>query len=479
LSEDLSRLRVGVIGAGPGGYPAAFLAADFGMHVTLIDPQINPGGVCLYIGCIPSKALLHAARLLNEARQAREWGLTFAPPQIDLGKLRDWKDGVVRKMTGGLGVLAKARKLEFVTGVAKFVDVHTLSIAKAGGTEEQRTFDYIIVATGSTPLAVAGFPPYGERVMDSTRALMLESVPKRLLVVGGGYIGLELGTVYGALGSKVSVVERGPILLAGADRDLANVLVKRVEKLFDPVMVNTTVESLAIQEDGVHVRMLGLHAPEEAVYDKVLVSVGRRPSARHINLESTRVETNGRGFIKVDNQRRTAEPNVFAIGDVAGEPMLAHKATYEARIAVEAIAGKVTAFDAQAIPAVVFTDPEVAWAGLTETQALNEGRSVKIARFPWAASGRATTLDRNDGLTKLILDPRNEQILGVGIVGVGAGELIAEGVLAIEMGARAQDLERTIHAHPTLSETVMEAAEVYFGQSPHYIARKEALVYDS
>jgi len=472
LTEDLSRLRVGVIGAGPGGYPAAFLAADYGMQVTLIDPNIDPGGVCLFIGCIPSKALLHVARLLNEAREAKDWGLTFAPPQIDLAKLREWKQSVVRKMTGGLGMLAKARKLEFVTGVAKFVDAHTLSIARPGGVEEQRTFDYIIVATGSVPIAVPGFPPYGERVMDSTRALMLESVPERLLVIGGGYIGLELGTVYGALGSKVSVVERGPVLLAGADRDLANVLVKRTEHLFDPVLVNTNVESLDVQDDGVHVRMLGLHAPREAVYDKVLVAVGRRPMSSNINLESTRVEVTGRGFIKVDNQRRTTEPNVFAVGDVAGDPMLAHKATYEARLAVEAIAGIPSAFDAQAIPAVVFTDPEVAWAGLTETEALTRGQSVKIARFPWAASGRATTLDRNDGLTKLILDPRTDRILGVGIVGVGAGELIAEGVLAIEMGARAQDIERTIHAHPTLSETVMEAAEVFFGQSPHYIARK-------
>lgn len=464
--------RLVVIGGGPGGYPAAFLAADLGMQVTLIDMEPNPGGICLYRGCIPSKALLHMARVIHEAREATEMGLTFSEPEIDLDKLRAWKESVVRRLTGGLGQISKQRKLRTIQGRARLVDPHTVAVARLDGVEERVAFDYAIVATGSRPITVPGLSIDSPRVMDSTGALRLDDIPKSLLVVGGGYIGLELGTVYSALGSRVTVVERTTSLLNGADRDLVTYVERRLNRLFDSIMVGTSVVDLKEEPEGICVKLSGLHVEQpEQLFDKVLIAVGRRPNSDDIGLENTRVETDSRGFVRIDAQRRTHEPSIFAIGDVAGEPMLAHKATYEGRIAVNAIAGQPVAFDAQAIPAVVFTDPEVAWCGLTETQALQEGRSVKIARFPWAASGRATTLERNDGLTKLILDPHTERILGVGIAGVGAGELIAEGVLAVEMGARAYDVQMTIHAHPTLSETVMEAAEVYFGHSPHYVAR--------
>jgi dihydrolipoamide dehydrogenase len=462
-----------VIGGGPGGYPAAFLAADMGMNVTLVDLEPNPGGICLYRGCIPSKALLHIARVLNESREAAEMGISFAEPSIDLEKLRGWKEKVVGRLTGGLGQMGRQRHVRFVQGRARLVDAHTAAVAKADGGEERLTFDHAIVATGSRPAIPQNLAIDSPRFMDSTAALRMEEVPGKLLVIGGGYIGLELGTVYSALGSRVTVVEMTPGLLPGADRDLVPYLQRRLEKLFDAVYLSTRVTALKEEEGGIRASLSGLHVPEpEMLFDKVLVAVGRRPNSADLGLENTRVEVNERGFIKVDGQRRTAEPSIFSIGDVAGEPMLAHKASYEARVAVEAIAGQPTTFDARAIPAVVFTDPEIAWAGLTETEALDRNIPHKVVRFPWAASGRATTLERNDGLTKLVLDPHSEAILGVGIAGVGAGELIAEGVLAVEMGARAADLMMAIHAHPTLSETVMEAAGLYLGHSPNYIPRK-------
>jgi dihydrolipoamide dehydrogenase len=439
--------------------------------VTLIDMRLNPGGVCLFQGCIPSKALLHVARLMNEARDAAAWGLLFAPPTIDLEKMRGWKEGVVAKLTSGLGLVGKQRHVTFLEGRARLVDAHTVEVAREGGGVERLSLDYGILATGSAPAQIPGFP-VGPHIWDSTAALELREVPPSLLVIGGGYIGLELGSVYAALGSKVTLVEAMPGLLPGADRDLVSHLQRRILKSFQAIHVSTKVEQLAERDQGVLAKLVGVDvADPNPRFDRVLVAVGRKPLSRDLGLENTRVQLDPRGFVQVDAQRRTAEPNWFAIGDVAGEPMLAHKATYEGRIAAEAIAGRPSAYDPKAIPAVVFTDPELAWAGLTEAQARTEGRDVKIAKFPWSASGRATTMGRNDGLTKMVIDAHDERLLGVGIVGVGAGEMIAEAVLAIEMGAQATDLMLTIHAHPTLSETLMEAAEVHFGHSPSIVAK--------
>jgi len=466
--SDTSSLHIAVVGAGPGGYAAAFLAADLGMTVTLIDPEINPGGVCLYRGCIPSKALLHVAKLLEESEQAKNWGIEFAAPKIDLARLRSWKESVVKKLTGGLGVLSKQRKIIYVQGCAAFDDSATLRITKSDGSEERLSFDHIIIATGSRPAIIPSLKLDTPRMMDSTGALNLENIPGTMLVVGGGYIGLELGSVYAALGTRVTVVEMLSGLLPGADRDLVAPLHKRLEKMFAGILLNTTVASVKDEETGIRATFEGAEVKErEKVFDRVLVSVGRKPNSEIPGLEKTRVQVGPRGFIQVNKQLRTDDPSISAIGDVVGEPMLAHKASHEGRVAVEAIAGHKVAFEPNAIPAVVFTDPEVAWCGLTETQAQSESREIKVAKFPWAASGRAITLDRPEGMTKLLIDPQSERILGVGIVGPGAGEMIAEGVLAIEMAALAKDVALTIHPHPTLSETIMESAEVFFGTSTH------------
>jgi dihydrolipoamide dehydrogenase len=466
--SDTPSLKIAVVGAGPGGYAAAFLAADLGLNVTLIDPEINPGGVCLYRGCIPSKALLHVAKLIEESEQSKNWGIEFAAPKIDLTRLRTWKEGVIKKLTGGLGQLSKQRKVEYIQGRAAFENSTTLRISKTDSTEVSFSFDKIIIATGSRPAVVPTFKLDTPRLMDSTSALNLEDIPGTLLVVGGGYIGLELGSVYAALGTKVTAVEMLPGLLPGADRDLVLPLHKRLEKLFETILLNTTVSSLKGEGNGIRATFDGKDIKDdqrEKVFDRVLVSVGRKPNSEITGLENTQVKIGARGFIEVNKQLQTADPFIYAIGDVVGEPMLAHKASHEGRTAVEAIAGHKVAFEPHAIPAVVFTDPEVAWCGLTESQAEKEGREIKVAKFPWGASGRAITLDRPEGMTKLIIDPATERVLGVGIVGVGAGELIAEGVLAVEMAALARDLELTIHPHPTLSETVMHAAEVFYGTS--------------
>src|SRR6202046_2507323 len=461
-----SQVNIAIVGGGPGGYAAAFLAADLGMTVTLIDPEVNPGGVCLYRGCIPSKALLHVAKLLEESHQAKDWGIEFSAPKIDLARLRSWKEGVVKKLTGGLGILSKQRKVKYVQGRAAFENSTTVRIAKADGSEETLTFDRIVLATGSRPAIVPSLKIDSPRLMDSTGALNLEDIPGTLLVVGGGYIGLELGSVYAALGTRVTVVEMLPGLLPGADRDLVLPLHKRLEKLFAAILLNTTVKSLKDEKNGIRVTLEGPNVKEkEQVFDRVLMSVGRRPNSDIPGLDKTKVKVNAKGFIEINGQRQTADPTIYAIGDVAGEPMLAHKAMHEGRTAVEAIAGHKVAFEPNAIPAVVFTDPEIAWAGLTETQAKEQGREITVAKFPWAASGRAITLDRPEGLTKLLIDPKTERVLGVGIVGAGAGELIAEGVLAIEMCTLAADVGMTIHPHPTLSETMMESAEVFYGQA--------------
>lgn len=469
--------RVAVIGAGPGGYAAAFYAADLGMQVTLIDEERNPGGVCLYRGCIPSKALLHVAKVLDEAVHAREWGITFAAPAIDVDGLRAFKNRVVEKLTAGTGQVAKLRGVAYLQGRASFLAPTSLRVQLAHGGEQTVEVDQVIIATGSEPTRIPSFAIDSPRLLDSTGALDLPEVPGTLLVIGGGYIGLELGSVYAALGTRVSVVEMTAGLLPGADRDLVRFLAQRVEKTFEQVMLSTKVTSMNAAPAGargISVVFEGESPPPETTYDYVLVSIGRRPNARIDGLDKTGVQVNDRGFIQTDHQRRTDDPAIFAIGDVAGEPMLAHKASHEARVAVEAIAGHRAVFEPLAIPAVVFTDPEIAWAGLTETLAQQHGQKVDVARFPWAASGRAISLDRTDGMTKLLIDPATERILGMGIVGPGAGELIAEGVLAIEMGATASDIKLSIHPHPTLSETVMESAETFFGTATHVYKPRKA-----
>lgn len=457
-----------VVGAGPGGYAAAFLAADLGLSVTLIDPEPNPGGICLYRGCIPSKALLHVARLIGETREAKRWGVTFSEPEIDLDRLRKWKDGVVHKLTGGLGQLTRKRKVRYTQGRAKLLGSGSLEIQPSGGASSRASFGSIVLATGSSSVRLPEWPENSPRILDSTTALELAEVPGKLLVVGGGYIGLELGSVYAALGSRVTVVEMTSGLLPGVDRDLVRPLARKLEGAFEEILLDTKVARFEDRQDGVRVTLEGTEVSKpERMFDRVLVSVGRRPNSADLGLKSTRAETSKAGFVQVDAQLRTGEPGLSAIGDLVGQPMLAHKASHEGRVAVEAIAGKQVAFAPAAIPAVVFTEPEIAWCGLTETDAKQQGSKVEVVRFPWAASGRALTMDRTEGVTKLLIDPQTERILGVGIVGSGAGEMIAEGVLAVEMAALATDLKLSIHPHPTLSETIMESAEVFFGQSTH------------
>ncbi len=473
MSELKTQLLV--IGAGPGGYAAAFYAADLGMEVTLVDTELNPGGVCLYRGCIPSKALLHAAKVVSESRDAGEFGITFSEPRIDVDKLRGWKNDIVAKLTGGLGLLTKQRKITFIQGKAAFVDSSTVKVQKTGGPSQNIRFEHAILATGSRPVTLPNLPD-SPLVLNSTTALELQNIPSSLLVVGGGYIGLELGTVYTELGSEVSVVEMTQGLLPGADRDLVTVLEKRLKAIFKSIMLGTKVAKVEAGPKGVKVTFETTDGKtSQQTYDKILVSIGRKPNSNDLGLEKTKVKITPKDFVQVDLQRRTTDPAIFAIGDIAGEPMLAHKASHEGRVAVDAIAGKKTAFEPKAIPAVVFTDPEIAWCGLTETQARQENRAIAVAKFPWGASGRAMTLNRTDGLTKLILDTDTQRVLGVAIVGPGAGELIAEGVLAVEMGSIAEDIKLAIHPHPTTSETIMEAAESFFGHATHiYRPRKEA-----
>ncbi len=463
-----------VLGSGPGGYPAAFLAADAGFDVTLIDKEQKPGGVCLYRGCIPSKTLLHAAKLIHEAREAKSMGLDFGTPTVDVPKLAQHTKRVIAKLTNGLGATAKRRNVKMIQGTGRFSDPHTIVVETADG-EQTVGFDYCIVSTGSSAARIPGFPYDSPRVMTSREALLVEDVPESLLVVGGGYIGLELGTVYSALGSEVTVVEALNRILPAADEDLVEQLEKRLRKhTLKDIHVNTKVTQIEALKTKCKVKLLGNGFDNTQVdFDKVLIAVGRRPNSADLGLDNTAIKVDEKGFIEIDDQRRTDEAHIFAIGDVAGEPMLAHKATYEARVAVETLAGEPAAYDPAAIPAVVFTDPELAWCGLTETEARDQGIDHHVARFPWAASGRATTLDRNDGLTKMIIDPHTGRLLGVGICGVHAGELIAEGVLAIETGALAVDVQMTIHAHPTLSETVMETAEMVHGASTHYLPPKK------
>ena len=500
-----------VLGAGPGGYRAAFMAADLGMKVTLVDAQSNPGGVCLYRGCIPTKALLHLAKVKEEAHKAAAWGMTFEEPKIDREKVKSWKDSVVKQLTGGLGQLVKARKIQYIQGWAELIDSHTMSIkaggqegkkaeGKAGGQEGRKAegkeeegenkvikFKHLIVATGASPVRLPFVKEYSDRVMNAEIALDLRSIPERLLVIGGGYIGMESATIYRALGSKVSLVEATPGVMPTMDPELVNLYMRANKGMFEESFFSTLVEQLEEKEDGVKVvmrRIVGGETSEngeksetggvfEREYDAVLISVGMRPNSGGIGLERAGVKLDQRGFIKVDLQNRTNVPHIFAIGDVAGGMLLAHKASAEGRVAAEAIAGKKTIFDARAIPAVVYTDPEIAWAGLTEQECKDRGMKVRTAKFPWAASGRAVANGDTTGLTKLVVEEETEIVVGAGIIGKGAGDLISELVLAIEMAARVSDIALTIHPHPTVSETVMEVAELYMGHPVHVVPKKE------
>ena len=462
-----------VLGGGPGGYPAAFHAADHGMDVTLVNEESAPGGVCLHRGCIPSKALLHVAKLINEAKESSAWGVTFSQPKIDLDKLRGFKEQVINGLTGGISQLCKARGVNHIQARGTFLDSNTLELKKPDGSTEQLKFKTCIVATGSSPTVPGFFNIGDERVMDSTGALALADIPKKLLVVGGGYIGLEMGSVYSAIGSEVTVVEMMSGLLPGADRDLVRPLQKRLTGMFHAIHLNTKVNSLKDSKKGIVAELEGAGVDSPQTFDRVLISIGRRPNSGNLGLENTKAEIDEKGFIKIDTNQRTTDPNLMSIGDVAGEPMLAHKATREAKVAVETLLGQPAEFDNIAIPAVVFTDPELAWCGITESEAKAEGRDVTVVRFPWAASGRAQSIARTEGITKLIIDPKTERVLGVGITGPGAGEMIAEGVIAVETAAVARDLADSIHAHPTLSETIMEAAESFYGQATHSFRPKK------
>lgn len=468
---DPLNTEVLVLGGGPGGYAAAFYAADRGKKVILVDQDKRLGGICLNSGCIPSKALLHATHLIREVKASSRRGINFGDPRIDLAQLRSWKESILDTLGQGVAGLAQKRGVEVLQGRGHFEDSRTLRVETPAG-QKFINYETAIIAVGSKPAMPSAFDLGSKRVMTSTEALELEEVPDELLVVGGGYIGLELGTVYAALGSKVTLVELLDSLLLGADSDLVRPVARYAQEAFKEVRLKTKVLKLATSGKQIKVTMESEKQRTEELYDRVLVSVGRAPNCKDLGLENTKVETDDQGFVKVNEQRRTGDPAIYAIGDVAGGALLAHKAAREARVAVEAIIGEASSFENVVIPAVVFTDPEVAWCGLTEAEAKEKGIAVQVARFPWVASGRALTLDRTDGVTKLVIEPESERILGVGIAGVGAGELIGEGVLAIEVGATARDLADCVHPHPTLSETLMECAEVFYGYATHTFVRK-------
>jgi dihydrolipoamide dehydrogenase len=470
---EATKTDIVVVGAGPGGYAAAFYAADLGKKVILVEQDRKLGGVCLNRGCIPSKALLYATHTLSLAKESEHRGITFQTPNVDLAKLRAWKDGVLAKLSGGVAQLAKMRGVEVWNGRGYFEDSATLRVETEEG-QKFINFDQAIIAVGSKSALPKAWDLGNPRIMTSRGALEVEEIPENLLVIGGGYIGMELGTVYAALGSKIVLVEALDGILMGADADLARPIVAYAKKNFKEVRLKTKVGKMSTQGKQIKVEMEVEGQKKEELYDRVLVAVGRVPNCENIGLENTKVTRDDKGFIKINEKQQTEDPSIYAIGDVAGGVMLAHKASREARVAVEVILGESSAFEDVVIPAVVFTDPELAWCGLTENEAKQKGINVEIAKFPWAASGRALTFDRPDGLTKLIIDPETERILGVGIVGAGAGELIAEGVLAVEAQLTAKDLALSVHPHPTLSETLMEAAEVFYGHPTHTFVKKKA-----
>jgi dihydrolipoamide dehydrogenase len=471
VDKNTTTTDVVVLGAGPGGYAAAFYAADFGRKVILVEQDARLGGICLNVGCIPSKALLHASKLIAEAKESTFRGIYFDAPRIDLAQMRSWKESILDKLARGIVEVARRRNVEVMYGRGYFEDSKTLRVETSEG-QKFISFDKAIIATGSKAAMPAAFDLGNPRIMTSTDALELEEIPKDLLVVGGGYIGMELGTVYATLGSNVVVVEALDAILTGADADLARPVARRALTMFKEIRVKTRVGKMSTAGKQIRVDMEVDGVKKEELYDRVLVSVGRVPNANNLGIENTLVKRDDKGFIVVNDQQRTDDPNIFAIGDIAGGVLLAHKATKEARIAVEVIAGEMSAFEDIIIPAVVFTDPELAWCGLTEAEAKQKGRKVEVAKFPWGASGRALSFDRTDGMTKLIIDPETERILGVGIVGSGAGELIGEAVVAIEMGATAKDLAESVHPHPTLSETLSECAEAFYGTATHTFSKK-------
>jgi dihydrolipoamide dehydrogenase len=461
-----------VVGAGPGGYTAAFYAADNGKKVTLVEQNPRLGGICLNVGCIPSKALLHATEILREAKESANRGIGFGAAQINLDQLRSWKDSILEKLGQGIKGLAQKRGVQVIHGRGHFEDSQTLRVETSEG---QKFFHYekAIIAVGSKPAMPSAFDLGNKRIMTSTEALEIQDIPHDMLVVGGGYIGMELGTVYAALGSNVVVLEALSSILTGVDADLVRPVSRIAQKAFKEIRVNTKVLKMATAGKQIKVTTQKDKEQREELYDRVLVSVGRAPNYSDLGLENTQVSKDDKGFIQCNPQQQTDDPNIYAIGDVNGGALLAHRATKEAKIAVESILGHASAFDNVIIPAVVYTNPEVAWCGLTESEAKERGIEVYVAKFPWGASGRALTLDRPDGLTKLLVEPQTERILGVGIVGVGAGELISEGVLAVEMGATARDIADSVHPHPTLSETLMEAAEAFYGTATHTISRRD------
>jgi dihydrolipoamide dehydrogenase len=470
---DPIKTEIVVVGAGPGGYAAAFYAADLGKKVIIVEKDERLGGVCLNRGCIPSKALLNAAHTITSARESEHRGIVFNPPTIDPAKLRSWKDSVIAKLSGGISQLAKMRGVQVMYGRGYFEDSKSLRVETEQG-QQFVTYDHAIIAVGSRSAMPKAFDLGNPRIMTSREALEIEDIPENLLVVGGGYIGMELGTVYATLGSKVVLVEALDTILAGADPDLARPVINYAKKAFKEMRVKTKVSKMSTSGKQIKVEFEIDGQKKEELYDRVLVAVGRSPNSADLGLENTKVTLDEKGFIKVDEKQQTTDPAIYAIGDIAGGVLLAHKATREGRVAVEVIAGESSSSCGVVIPAVVFTDPEVAWCGLTEAEAKEKGIKVKVAKFPWGASGRALSFDRPDGVTKLIIEPDTERILGVGIVGHGAGELIAEGVLAVEMAATAKDLALTVHPHPTLSETMMEAAEVFYGYATHTYSRKPA-----
>jgi len=469
---DPIKTEIVVVGAGPGGYAAAFYAADLGKKVILIEKDKRLGGVCLNRGCIPSKALLYATHQIVNARESAHRGISFAPPSVDLGKLRIWKDSILEKLAGGVGQLAKMRGVQVIHGRAYFEGSNKLRVETAEG-QQFVEYEQAILAVGSAPAMPKAFDLGNPRVMTSTEALQVEDIPESLLIVGGGYIGMELGFVYSALGSKVTVVEAMDAILAGADADLARPVVMNAKKSFKEIRLKSRVSYMATAGKQIKVDSEFNGQKLSELYDRVLVAVGRVPNSTDLGLENTKVELDDKGYVKVNHHQQTDDPSIYAIGDIAGGILLAHKAHKEARIAVENIHGEDTVFENIVVPAVVFTDPELAWCGLTEAEAKEKGIKYEVAKFPWAASGRALSFDRTDGVTKMIIDPDTDRVLGVGICGAGAGELIAEATLAIEMGATAQDIALTVHPHPTLSETLMECAEVFYGHATHTFTKKK------
>jgi dihydrolipoamide dehydrogenase len=466
MGEATIETQVAVIGGGPGGYAAAFRAADLGLEVTLIDLEERPGGVCLFRGCIPSKAFIHLSNLIYDTRQAHEMGLDFSKPEIDLEGARTWKDQVVDRLADGLVTLCKQRDVQLLQGRAKFEATDRLRVSTHQTTHVE--FEHAILATGSSPIALPNTEfTSGSRLMNSSQALELAEIPQRLLVVGAGYIGMSLGMIYATLGSRVTVVEMLDTILPDVDPDLVRPLARKVKQMFEAIFLETRVTELSETEDQITVSLDGQVDDSQQTFDRVLVAIGRQPNSSDIGLENTNIEVDDQGFVPVDDRQRTAENHIFAIGDLVGGTMLAHKAMYEGKIAAEVIAGEPAAFDTRAIPAVVYTDPAIAWAGLMEHEAHKQEREIRVGRFPWKASGRALTMDAAQGLTKIIIDAQTERILGVGITGRNAGELIAEGVLAIEMGAVAEDLALPIYPHPTLSETIEEAADALLGHPTH------------